>query len=691
MALVKGDWAVAANGAITEVAGTSTHRVIELHRFLMGLLDDTAATGDDLVDVSNGIIPSARSTDQIITLNQPYNIDQTVSERFFEGSITYNGGDDIYSGLRIVGKVEAGTQPEIISNNALVTNFWGTDLNADATQNIIIEILLKTRTAGVDIDNKKIRCQARELGDTYAEFEVTLGESFGTAALFTNPDDFNTTIEATIATWGTITNTEGYRQIDVDGDTTNENYYSEWTKGSQTEGQLFERAKWIGRRGTSTSLYGLNGSLFRGITHEINLNTPTGTVWVQSEVVSWGTGATAGTGALLAVDNLTAASATKMWIQLLTGAAPTNGLTIAGATATNDVNVTVTSRTVNTNCFLGNYTGSLTGAFGVGVVAADLENITDRMRALDNVIYNPPNNVALVATGIAIGDTLFAAKTKTDTDTVSGAHSAGDTAILMTTAIPTDYDQIGRVFLNGTEYVYISFTGSTFTLAAPGLGEALSGGEPSSLTQFYNDEFTTTADAGSDNGVNDSQVQFTVGPGSAWPAAGWVWLWDGVDRYHEYAYSSFAAAILTLDSHVGLTADASTTTTVIIDAAATFETWNVKPGMRVYNTTRSLSSTILSVDSETQITLATAIAGQVSTDGYEVNTLVQSYGAVKGFIAFVSEVVTVTSVSKTITYSADVPGRWRLYNSAANITPFEVGFTITSGGSSTPLTRISDA
>ena len=100
MALTKGDWSVAANGNIREVAGTSQHEVIEMHRWLMDLLDDTSATGDDLVDVSNGIIPSARSTDNIIALNTPYNIDATVSERFYNGSISYNDGDDLLGPAR---------------------------------------------------------------------------------------------------------------------------------------------------------------------------------------------------------------------------------------------------------------------------------------------------------------------------------------------------------------------------------------------------------------------------------------------------------------------------------------------------------------------------------------------------------------------------------------------------------------
>ena len=80
-AIAKGDVSVASNGAIRHSTGSSNHTVLELHRFLMGLQDDTTASDDDFLDVTNEIIPSTRKTDQIIVLNAPYNIDQTLSER----------------------------------------------------------------------------------------------------------------------------------------------------------------------------------------------------------------------------------------------------------------------------------------------------------------------------------------------------------------------------------------------------------------------------------------------------------------------------------------------------------------------------------------------------------------------------------------------------------------------------------
>jgi len=619
MALTKTDWSVAANGDIREVAGTSQHQVIELHRFLMDLLDDSAATGDDLVAIDNAIIPSVRSTDNIIALNAPYNVDATVMQRFYNGSVAYNGGADQYSGLQVVGSVNAGTtQLQIVQNNALLTNYWGTGLNN--VGNILLQICVKTRTAGADIDGKRIRVQARETGDTYAEFEVTLGDGVGVAAIFTSQDDFYQTAPATIATWTTIAFAEGYAPLDVNNDATNEFYYFEADKDIYTTQQLFERAKWVMRRGSATTIFGLNGELFRGVTHQIAVDTIVGAPFTQSEVLTWTEGTTASSGVLLAADNLT--TPTTIWIQLLTGIAPTNNTVMTGGTssATMAVNVTVTSRTLNSNCFLGNFTGALTGAYGAGVTPAQL-SATDSLRALDNVSRNPPNNVTVVATGLVSGDIIFAAETKTHTTTASGAHSLGDTTLTLASGIPVTYDTVGRIVINGIEHVFTGYTGTSVTIAAPGLLAGLTGGEAVTVTQFYNDRFTTITPAGTVNGTGDTIVEFSAAIGSNWPTSGKVRLWDGVDRYDEYSYSAISGAQLT----------------------------GISPA------------------------------------------LTQDYNAVAGYIPYVSETAAGSQISKTIVYLADTPGRWRLYNAAANITPFEVGFTITNTGSTTQLIRNSDA
>jgi hypothetical protein len=249
------DISVATNGDIRWTgAASTTYTVLAFHRFLQDLADDAVASGDDLVDITSDT-PSDRSTDNIISLLGSYNIDDELSEHLYDGSISQSGGATVYSGLVVVGSVEDGTELQIIRDNDLLAPFWGsapTARNADAANNILMRIMVKTRDGDADIDGKKLRVQARELGDAYAEFSLTAGLGNSTAAVFTSADLNNTTGAGTIEGWTTIVNTEGYQLLDIgDGDGVTEEYYSKWDKGSQSINDVYEYTKWISKRALS--------------------------------------------------------------------------------------------------------------------------------------------------------------------------------------------------------------------------------------------------------------------------------------------------------------------------------------------------------------------------------------------------------------------------------------------------------
>lgn len=463
------DISVAVNGDIRWTGTSATYTVLEFHRFLQDLADDASASGDDLIDITSAT-PSDRSTDNIITLQGTYNIDATLAEHLYDGSISQSGGDDLYSGLVVVGAVESGTQLQIVQNNSLLTNYWGTGLNADAGNNILLRIIVQTRSGGTDIDGKRLRVQARELGDTNAEFLLTAGLGNATAAIFTSTDLNNQTAAGTIATWTDITNTEGLRLIDVNGDSTNEEYYSEWDLGSRTINQLYERTKWIQRRGTSETIHGMNGELFRGITHSFAYDNEASGPFQEDEVLTFGNGATA---ALLALDDDGATG--NMYVQLLTGVAPSDDDTISGGTssATADVNGTVTARTVSP-AFIGQSTGSaIIGAYGIGIQAADL-SASDQLFDLSNTLITPPNNVTFTVSGLVSGEdrVLVAPESGGDIEvdqlSANGAQSFGGGTLTVNETIPSDTPSSGTIRVyNGSTYdrvPYDSYSGSVFTL-----------------------------------------------------------------------------------------------------------------------------------------------------------------------------------------------------------------------------------
>ncbi len=220
MALDAADWTVAINGDIrwTGAGGAVNVTAIEFHRWLGGLADDAVSVPatSDLLAITEKT-PSARATDNIISLINEYNITATEAQHIFDGSIEQDGGDTLFRGLVVVGSVEAGTQLQIEQDGASLTSYWSTGLNADAAANILLRIMVQTRVDGADIDGERIRVYASELGDTYSEFSVTMGGGNNTAAVFTGQDLNNGTTTGTLATYTALTNTEGYRQITIGG------------------------------------------------------------------------------------------------------------------------------------------------------------------------------------------------------------------------------------------------------------------------------------------------------------------------------------------------------------------------------------------------------------------------------------------------------------------------------------------
>lgn len=280
------DFSVAVNGDIRWTGTTGSYRVLELHRWLQGLAANASVSGDDDLDITDET-PSDRSTDNIVTLQNGYNIDDTAATHLYDGSITQDGGDTIYAGLVVVGAVEAGTNVIITQDHALLTDTWTAEPNADAANNIILRSLVKVRADGANIDGRRLIVEAREYGDTYAEFLVTMGLGNNTAALFTSNDLNNATAEGTVGAW-VITNTEGFQSFDVTGDAVNEDYYSQWDLGIQSINDLFEFAKRIQRRGTAETIHGMSGALFRGITHQWNYDAEAGAAPATNDEYVWG-------------------------------------------------------------------------------------------------------------------------------------------------------------------------------------------------------------------------------------------------------------------------------------------------------------------------------------------------------------------------------------------------------------------
>ena len=483
MAWVPADWTITrSNGNIRYVgdahggASPSYVTTIELHRALQDYADDEIDSGDDELSMIDETPSDRGGADTNITLLNGYNLDDASAEHIYDGSITQDGGDVIYDGIQVFGNANS---IQVIQNGARLTNDFWNEANmiaatADPVSSTSHRFVVKVRDAGSDIDGRRLLGTQRVLGTVYTEFFIGGGTNRGNnvLALTANSDGNNQTVAGTIATWTDIVNdNEGYVGIDADGNTTNEFYYSNWELGSRSKNEFYERAKWLTREGSVETLYGLAGDLFRGITHEIDIDTPTGT-FQEPEAVSWA----GGTGQLLAIDSTTAG--TKMWIQLLTGQVPSDNDVITGGTssATCQVDVTVTSRLLSP-CFVGTSTGSAInpGAFGVGIGSDDL-TVADLLRDLTNTTRQPPNNVSFTVSNLVVGDRVLvgpedgAGGLDLDQLSLNTTLSSGtETSVVVTTTIPSDTPTSGtiRIQTDSGRYVrvpYTSYTGSTFTI-----------------------------------------------------------------------------------------------------------------------------------------------------------------------------------------------------------------------------------
>lgn len=554
-------------GAAHGVSGAGYYTVLELHRWIQDLADDAASAGDDYMDMTRDT-PSDKSFDTIINLINGYNIDADASEHLYGGSIIQEGGDEIYDGIQIV--ANAGAHVEVVQDAAIIANdFWNSTpfgssdkgLNPDTANGISHRFMVLVRTAGADIDGRRLLFQTREFGYTYSEFKINgTGRGVNVAPLTYASDLNNQTASGTVATWTTITNTtSGYNGIDVNNDLADEYYYSEWNIATYTINQFYERMKYLTRRGTAETLYGMNGELFRGITHEVNVDTPSGT-FSAYEPISWGvdlasvqitgtegqfsctattivvgqilrisgtwggtgsitgysdptsyrvsvtngtttftlvalSGAAltttagtptglrwdlrSGTGTMLAINSTTAA--TKLWMQLLTGVAPTNNQLITGLTSGANclMDTTLVERTLSFP-FCGVSTGSaIIGAYGFGIEATDL-SASDKVFDLTNTQRTAPNYQDFTVGGIISGeDSVQVAPNDGgaidfDFFTLNGALTgAAVTSVVVNEAIPTWLPSTGTIRIlraNGKytrhEYSAYSTATKTFTITS---------------------------------------------------------------------------------------------------------------------------------------------------------------------------------------------------------------------------------
>lgn len=495
MALDSTKWQITAAKGIRYIGGAHGNAaanyvtVLEMHRFLQDRADDGTMSGDDFVDITIAN-PTDKKFDTIIQLLNGFTLDDAyatpASEFIYGGTIIQGAGgtEVIYDGISVI--AARGVVVNVIQNNAVIANdFWNNTpngesfngINPDAANGLAMQFMVKVKDAGALIDNGSLIFTTREWGKTFSEFRIPATGRGKNSVPLTFADDLNNaTVIGTIAALADITNvTSGYNAIDVNNDTVNEFYYSEWDKGANSINTFYERMKWLTRAGYTSTLYGIPGEKFRGITHEVAVTTPRASTIAEGVAASW----TGGTGQVLAVDS--AATATKVWIQLLTGVAPTAGqlITVGGGSVTAAGGTPSTERTLSTPMCGASTGSSLVGAYGFALEYADLA-VNDKIQALDAVTRQPPNNVTFTVNGVASGWRVLVGPEngsggllESQLSNTGLLNGAAVTAVVVDEAIPANTPATGTIRIKRTDgrftrhpYSAVNTGTKTFTITA---------------------------------------------------------------------------------------------------------------------------------------------------------------------------------------------------------------------------------
>jgi hypothetical protein len=208
----------------------------------------------------------------------------------YGGSISQANGDTLYGGLDVqVTSPNADTQPVIILNDAIKTDFWKNAYNPDSIAGNV-RLMVPIRKNGVDIDGRRVKGKLLEFGDSYFTGGTTLGPGTTALALFASTDGNNQTAVGTVAgaPYNTIVLTEGYSTEDYNNGNGAVPFGLTIDFGSANALQTYERTKYIQRRGTAENLFSRDATYFDGINLNFGYDTLTGT-FSEDEIVVWGT------------------------------------------------------------------------------------------------------------------------------------------------------------------------------------------------------------------------------------------------------------------------------------------------------------------------------------------------------------------------------------------------------------------
>lgn len=436
MAIDASKFTVSGTGDIRQVAafvpGTSArYSTLELHAWLQDLADDATHTGDDIVSIlkdNPSELAGKRNASRpmALTLLPNFNIDDATSQWFKFGSIEQASGDDLYTGLKVIGSLVASSPIYLYQNGAKVTKYW-----ADADVNTSFQILVEAKTGGALIDSGNLTVFSRKYGQTYSHFDANLAAGGEQAAALA------TALDANVDT-GVMTPTIA------------KSYFSSAIGGTATPGT---QKITIAYGDTTQDLGGGQGSLLHKGTITLD-----GTITVAQayQALMWAVSE-------LSTITFDPSNTTPGWrYRVLPGQAYAE----------------------NAAAPFGSFAGGkwfvAQGWWLTGTATADSKNY--QLVSHTGVTETPPSSIAVAVTGVVAGDYVLCARDNTGAlDTAEYTVSASAAATSVTVAgLKADTPASGVIRINGDRYTYTGWTGTTVS----GLSPAIKAGGYSSVPAF---------------------------------------------------------------------------------------------------------------------------------------------------------------------------------------------------------------
>jgi hypothetical protein len=243
---------------ISHTSGSTVYTCNEMYSWLMDTFDELGQLDDD--------VPMSAQTPTAYSLINGWAFSADSDYEYLSGgAINDTTNDDLWANIYTLGTIVAGSQIYIEQDGAEITPWWSTDH---------IDVLIKVKASGVEIDSGVITVYIRDLGSAFDFFEIDLTAGGRNAVpLATATDANNQTAEGTIATWTDVTITFGSISRDLNNGNGSQPYDVEIDCGGRTLEQVYERLKWACRHNASGSLNG-NPAEFYQSADEVTPYTP---------------------------------------------------------------------------------------------------------------------------------------------------------------------------------------------------------------------------------------------------------------------------------------------------------------------------------------------------------------------------------------------------------------------------------